>query len=89
MMKLNYGKDFTFQENNSPVHKAWEVKNFLKSFQIKFLDWPNKSPDLNIAKDVWKLLSDSIYDGPSNKSKAFLVERMKEAIMNINEKINI
>jgi len=27
MIKLNYGDDFVFQEDNSPVHKAGKVKS--------------------------------------------------------------
>ena len=34
IMKLNYGDDFFFQEDNSPVHKARKVQNFLISSGI-------------------------------------------------------
>ena len=29
VIKLNYGDDFVFQEDNSPVHKAGKVKDFM------------------------------------------------------------
>ena len=71
IMKLNYGEDIFFQEDNSPVRKSRKVINFLKSFQLNVLDWPAKSPDLDIAEDVWKLLFNSVYFSPPFKNKAF------------------
>jgi len=31
---------------------------------INILEWSARSPDLNILKDVWKIISDQVYDGP-------------------------
>ena len=64
-LKLNYGDDFFFQEDNSSVHKAKVVQDFMTNAKIKILQWPAKSPDLNIVEDIWKLLSNDIYDEPS------------------------
>ena len=50
------------------------------------LKWPAKSPDLNITEDVWKLLSDLIYDGPPYQNKASLAERIKNAITKVNQR---
>jgi len=79
IMKLNYRANLVFQEDNSPVHKAHKVKNFLQTSKIKVLEWPAKSPDLNITEDVWKLLSDLVYEGPRYQNKAPLAERIKDA----------
>ena len=67
--KLNYGADFIFQEDNAPVHKAKKVKDFFRDSGIKVLEWPAKSPDINIVEDVWHILSKMIYDGPQYYSK--------------------
>jgi len=48
------------------------------------MDWPAKSPDLKIAEDIWKLLSNSVYNGPTIKNKAFLFQTIKESIMDVN-----
>jgi len=49
IMKLNYRENFVFQEDNSSVHKAHKVKNFLQTSKIKVLEWAAKSLDLNIT----------------------------------------
>ena len=47
----------------------------MTGLNINVLDWPPKSLDINIAEDVWKLLSEAVYDGPSYEIKAVLLEK--------------
>ena len=35
----------------------------MENSKINILQWPAKSPNLNIVEDMWKLLSDEIYNG--------------------------
>ncbi len=37
----------TFQQDNAPIHKARSVQNWLHEHDIKSMDWPRYSPDLN------------------------------------------
>ena len=84
IIKLNYGDDFVFQEDNSPVHKAGKVKDFMIGSNINVLDWPPKSPDINIAEDVWKPLSDAVYDGPPYENKEVLLKKINNVIADSN-----
>ena len=81
-LKLNYGDDFFFQEDNSTVHKAKVVQDFTTNAKIKILQWPAKSPDLNIVEDIWKMLSNDIYDGPQFQNTKYLKERINDFILN-------
>ena len=54
ILKLNFGTNFWLQQDNSPVYKFGKVKEFMRSSEIMILTWPPKSPDLNIAEDIWK-----------------------------------
>lgn len=85
IIKLNYGDDFVFQEDNAPIHKSHKVRDFMNSSKITVIEWPAKSPDLNIVENIWKIISDRVYDGPQFRNKVDLVKKIDETIRDINE----
>lgn len=86
ILKLNFGEDFFFQQDNSSIHRAKNIKKFFQDSSIKLIEWPAKSPDLNIVEDLWKAISDKVYDGPSFHKKEFLLLAINQAISEINAK---
>lgn len=84
IIMLNLGKDFFLQQDNAPVHQSKEVKLFLKESNIRTILWPARSPDINIAEDVWKMISDIVYDGPQFRNKEDLISAIQNAIYHIN-----
>ena len=57
----------------------------MKSSDIKILSCLAKSHDLNIAEDIWKLISDQVYDGPQFNKINDLTAKLKHVVDDINQ----
>lgn len=58
---------FIFMQDNDPKHKSKVVMEWLRNSEIKVLEWPAQSPDLNPIENVWSLLKYRLfkhYDHP-------------------------
>jgi len=84
ILKLNFGDNFWFQEDNASVHKAKIIKDFYTASGINVLKWPAKSPDINITEDIWRIISEMVYDGPQYRNKIELERAINDAIFTIN-----
>ena len=85
ILKLNFEENFWLQEDNSPVHKSAKVKEFKRKTSINILPWSAISSDLNIVEDVWKIISDQVYDGLQFVSTRELCAKVKNVIDTINQ----
>lgn len=73
-MEYQFGSlnNLIFQQDNSPVHTARVISDYLQTKQFKMiLDWPSNSPDLNLIENVWAVM---VYDWPriADRTKANL-----------------
>lgn len=64
-----------FMQDNSPIHKGRIVKEWFNSHpEIRLLEWPALSPDLNPIENVWAEMAKSWRD-VANRNVSNVVER--------------
>lgn len=76
--------DFVFQQDNASAHKAKQTISWCENQNFKLLDWPAKSPDLNIIENIWGILANNIYREKINYNN---LNELKESILREWDKI--
>eukprot|EP00834_Sanchytrium_tribonematis_P004742 NODE_250_length_11764_cov_1.155594.p7 type:complete len:106 gc:universal NODE_250_length_11764_cov_1.155594:6979-6662(-) len=50
-----YG-DFFVVQDNAPIHTSKHTTEYLEDLDMTFIDWPAKSPDMNVIELMWREL---------------------------------
>jgi transposase len=75
--KMGLESDFIFQQDNDPKHTSKIAVDFFKNNDIKLLEWPSQSPDLNVIEHLWSELKRR-YGNYKAKSKSELIHKIQQ-----------
>ena len=65
-----------FMHDGAPCHRSRVVKEFWEK-NIRQLDWPGNTPDLNLIENLWMLLKNKVSEKQPTNAKS-LVTTIKE-----------
>lgn len=75
---------WVFQHDNDPKHTSKVVSEWLKASNVRVLQWPAQSPDLNPIENLWSIVDRQIKrDKETNKYNIF--HRLKDAWNSISQ----
>ena len=84
-LRIGRGK-YIFQQDNCRAHVSKKTKAYFQTAKIPLIDWPAYSPEMDIQENVWKMISDLVYDNKQYQNADFLWEKIQESSDEINAK---
>nr|CAD2168795.1 unnamed protein product [Meloidogyne enterolobii] len=69
-----------FQQDNASIHSSASTKRWFKENNVNVLDWPARSPDLNIIENVWGILARDVYENARQFDNVKLLREAIEAL---------
>lgn len=73
------GDNILFQQDNAPIHVSKKTRKWMTSQEIRTLEWPSKSPDLNPIENLWGIMSREVYE--NGRKEFHSKEELKKAII--------
>lgn len=76
--------DFIFQQDRAPTHtSSFSLARFAE-LGINLLDWPSRSPDLNVIENCWSMLEHRVYNGRQFSDKHEIWQAIDSAVTDLN-----
>lgn len=75
------GRSLIWPQDNAPPHRAIVVRNWFEENNVKKLDWPAMSPDLNIIENIWAYIKEELWKVKSTlKTKEDVWEKVQKIL---------
>ena len=78
------GQNWVFQQDNATCHSSKSTIEWFQRNNIRVLQWPSRSPDLNPIENLWGILVRAVY---ANGRQFENVQSLKQAILEAWEEI--
>jgi len=88
--------ELLFMQDNAFIHAVKKSKLWLQEMNIKVMNWPSYSPDLNPIENLWALLKKKAYkvypdldslQSKDDEAETQLFQILQQAWGNIREKV--
>ena len=71
-------QDFFFQQDNAAAHKAFICRDLFEEKNIRVMNFPSRSPDLNPIENLWSIVKSKVHRRGSYSSKDALWEAFEK-----------
>lgn len=82
--RIMAGNGWIFQQDNAACHTSRHSMQWFSDKKMRILEWPARSPDLNIIENLWGILARTVYAGCRQFNTK---NELKDAIMTAWEEI--
>ena len=84
IMNLNFRKGYRIFHDNCLIRVSMKFKLYWETQSFEVMEWPARSPDLNFMENVWKMISDIVYDDCKPQTKQDLANKIHNTVFKIN-----